>query len=316
MKFLINGHGRFFISFLSSIILTINVFGQEEIIATIIEKSYDPTNKQFLINYDISYFDKTQFFEITLEVNYDDKIIIPPKNEVLLDKLVTAGVKKEIKWNVPENLIKFIDKMTFNVVPRKIDAPFADFDFKIINDRPSFELRFFNDSKFADSFIWNFGDPKSEQNNESTDENPVHIYKSTGNYDVKLVVGSDQYGLKDSILKIISVKRSDSSLVQKHKRMKFIWLGSAVIFAGMSGSSYIKAKNLYDEYSVAKEDAKKLRGKCESYSILAPSALVLSGVSITMAIIQMKKQKKGGQKVSYQFIPVDEGFAFNLTLKF
>lgn len=44
-------------------------------------------------------------------------------------------------------------------------------------------VRFFNESKDADAYLWNFGDGQT-----STEENPEHIYLSAGNFDVTLTV--------------------------------------------------------------------------------------------------------------------------------
>lgn len=44
-------------------------------------------------------------------------------------------------------------------------------------------IRFFNESKDADAFLWNFGD-----GNTSTDRDPEHIYRAEGNFDVSLTV--------------------------------------------------------------------------------------------------------------------------------
>ena len=44
-------------------------------------------------------------------------------------------------------------------------------------------IRFFNESKDADAFLWNFGD-----GNTSTDRDPEHIYRTDGNFDVSLTV--------------------------------------------------------------------------------------------------------------------------------
>jgi gliding motility-associated-like protein len=44
-------------------------------------------------------------------------------------------------------------------------------------------IRFFNESRDADVFLWNFGD-----GNTSTDRDPEHIYRAEGNFDVSLTV--------------------------------------------------------------------------------------------------------------------------------
>jgi PKD repeat protein len=52
---------------------------------------------------------------------------------------------------------------------------------------------------------WNFGDPASGNNNQSTLLNPIHQFSQAGNFQVKLVAENNK-SCKDSITKTISVK--------------------------------------------------------------------------------------------------------------
>jgi cyclophilin family peptidyl-prolyl cis-trans isomerase len=59
----------------------------------------------------------------------------------------------------------------FSVPPQKLVAPA--------------KASFINTTLKAESYVWDFGDPKSP-NNTSTDPNPTHLYKQSGNYAVVL----------------------------------------------------------------------------------------------------------------------------------
>lgn len=59
----------------------------------------------------------------------------------------------------------------FSVPPQKLVAPA--------------KASFINTTLKADSYVWDFGDPKSP-NNTSTEANPTHLYKQSGNYAVVL----------------------------------------------------------------------------------------------------------------------------------
>ncbi len=61
----------------------------------------------------------------------------------------------------------------------------ADFDYVI----DELQATFTNNSTFADSYSWDFGD-----GNSSTDENPVHDYATAGNYTVELTATNNDCG--------------------------------------------------------------------------------------------------------------------------
>jgi PKD repeat protein len=60
------------------------------------------------------------------------------------------------------------------------------------------QIHFYNESEYADEFLWEFGDGQ-----ESTEENPVHIYTANGTYSVSLTAtndyGEDVFSITDYI---------------------------------------------------------------------------------------------------------------------
>ena len=61
-------------------------------------------------------------------------------------------------------------------------APFGEFEFEI----DDFEVSFIQNIVDADDWLWDFGD-----GNNSTQENPVHVYESEGRYEVVLTLFND-----------------------------------------------------------------------------------------------------------------------------
>jgi hypothetical protein len=107
-----------------------------------------------------------------------------------------------------------------------------------------------------------------------------------------------------------------SSNYKRHKTMKNIWLGAAVTTGALGGYSLIRSASLYNEYPTATENAEEIRKKFQTLDIIAPIAIVLSGVSVSQVIIQSKKQKKAEQNISFHLLPVNEGAVLGLTWKF
>jgi len=68
-------------------------------------------------------------------------------------------------------------------VELKIKPPVADYTASAIQGCSSLTVQFTNNSKFADRFVWHFGDGGT-----STEENPMHRYDEPGEYEVRLEV--------------------------------------------------------------------------------------------------------------------------------
>jgi peptidyl-prolyl cis-trans isomerase B (cyclophilin B) len=59
--------------------------------------------------------------------------------------------------------------------------PIADFTYQLEKEQAPVAVNFQNNSKNAEAYLWDFGD-----GTKSSNPNPVHEYKSSGNYAVKL----------------------------------------------------------------------------------------------------------------------------------
>ena len=70
---------------------------------------------------------------------------------------------------------------------------------------PDSTLNFTNVSPGSDSWLWNFGDPGSGSSDTSTIFSPIHSYKDTGTYCVKLIAYA-KTGCVDSTIKCLSVE--------------------------------------------------------------------------------------------------------------
>ena len=84
-------------------------------------------------------------------------------------------------------------------------TPVANFQMYILNPTTgSDSVQFADNSLFADSWLWNFGDPASGAQNTSMLQNPLHVYGANSTYDVSLTV-SNSFGCSDFIRNSTSV---------------------------------------------------------------------------------------------------------------
>ena len=78
-------------------------------------------------------------------------------------------------------------------------APVANFQSYELNPTTgSDSVQFADNSLFADSWLWDFGDPSTGANNSSSEQNPLHVFSSNGGFDVSLTV-TNSYGCSNSI---------------------------------------------------------------------------------------------------------------------
>ena len=80
-------------------------------------------------------------------------------------------------------------------------------------------------------------------------ESPVHKYKSGGKYNVKLLAGNNKTKTTDSIMKVVKLGSGNEQDVQKHKKLKNIWLGSAIASAGIGGYCLVKYNKVYNDWT-------------------------------------------------------------------
>jgi len=92
----------------------------------------------------------------------------------------------------------------------------VNFDADKLTGMAPLTVQFINKSnQIFNTFLWNFGDPASGINNESTEENPIHTFNNIGDYDISLSANS--------------IDESDSKLVYDFIRI------TAVIPAPIAG---------------------------------------------------------------------------------
>ena len=80
-----------------------------------------------------------------------------------------------------------------------LDDPNVDFSYEI----EGLGYRFTNESEFATDFFWDFGD-----NQESTEENPLHFYANPGDYTVKLKAANicaDDFAIENITVTVTNV---------------------------------------------------------------------------------------------------------------
>lgn len=78
-------------------------------------------------------------------------------------------------------------------------SPVANFhNYELNPGGGSDTVQFADNSIFADSWLWDFGDPASGADNTSTAQSPIHVFGANGLYNVTLWV-TNTYGCSDSI---------------------------------------------------------------------------------------------------------------------
>jgi len=84
-------------------------------------------------------------------------------------------------------------------------TPVANFQMYVLNPETGGDtVQFADNSLFADSWLWNFGDPASGANNTSNEQNPLHVFSANTVYNVTLTVGN-AFGCTDQISNITRV---------------------------------------------------------------------------------------------------------------
>ena len=109
--------------------------------------------------------------------------------------------------------------------------PIAAFNYDIhFCDTVFFEDASADDDTTIVAWFWNFGDPASIWNNESTEQNPSHIYHHSGDYAVTLI-STNAMGCRDTVQDIITINRPDADFAINDDS---VCLGTAIAFMDLS----------------------------------------------------------------------------------
>lgn len=297
---------KYFILFILMVNSVNHVTGQETNFATNVKKSLSMDGKGLTIEYDLVFPDTTQRFDIILKIDRNGSIIQPLDNDLHGDwgNRLKPGMGKAIIWDFPDDFKGNINELKVDVIAIKTIRPLAGFSSKILTSKPPFNVEFTNTSKDADKYSWDFGDLKSDQN-LSTLKSPFHAFKSAGNYNIKLIALNSKNKTSDTTMKVIALGSGNEQELQKHKKLKNIWMGSAIASAGIGTFALIKSNSLWDDWT--NEGSDELKQKSKTYGVIGYTALVVSGVSITQVIIQSKKIRAAEQAMKMSFIPLEKG---------
>jgi len=82
--------------------------------------------------------------------------------------------------------------------------PYAAFDPNMYSHNPNTEVYFYNNSRDAESYLWDFGDGQT-----STEETPSHYYSDTGNYTVSLTAYNKNKAKSDKFEVEIKIKEPE-----------------------------------------------------------------------------------------------------------
>lgn len=126
-----------------------------------------------------------------------------------------------------ENTQKIYD--TINVY----DKPTAEFDIDKNNVYENQEIKFINKSEYAKKHEWTFGDGE-----KSNDENPIHKYNNTGNYEVKLITVAENQ-CSDTTLFEVNVKKDNTKIIFPNAIRPTLTGGSSGYYSSNNNKSNI-----------------------------------------------------------------------------
>lgn len=207
-------------------------------------------------------------------------------------------------------------------------------DFKIVGfdnlsgQKVPVTLEFINESINADRFSWNFGDPQSgPDKNTSTERNPSHKYKYPGHYQIELTARNSLKDITSTKTVEIDLATANSTLpsknnltdlstFKKHRTRKNLWLAAGISSLGAGIYTLTESNRLYDEYKTATEDAADLHSKIKTYDRITPVAFGISALCAVEVVIQATKQSNASDQLSFQLMPLHEGGAAKLTYHF
>lgn len=302
------------IVFVFMILSSLNTAAQERKIVTNVSKSFSLDKRHLVITYDLVSPDTSQLFDVRLKIFYGSKVIQPRAEELTgsWGYKISPGKEKTILWDLPPEFSADINLITAEVTALKSTYPSADFEFKIISQIPDFEVKFNNKSTNSDKYSWEFGDPKTLQENISSLENPVHKYKSPGNYKVGLISANTKNNTADTMVQAVSLVKNEQ--ISKYKNLRTVWISSAVASAAIGVYGFIRHKSLFNEWKEKGTD--DLEKKYKIYRIVGPAGIVVSGISISQIIAQSKKIRDAEKKLSLYFLPAGQEFVAGATITF
>jgi PKD repeat protein len=187
-------------------------------------------------------------------------------------------------------------------------------------------IEFKNLSSNADSYLWDFGDPSSGRNkNTSTETDPSHRYRNTGQYKIELIAKNSSSNLSSTkTMEIVlpgkapkPVSTGETLLTyDKHRKMKTIWIISSATTAAAGTALLLKSSSLHNEYKTATTDAKDIRKKYETLDKIYPVAFAATIISGIQAVRHAKKQSDAKSSLGFHVMPLKEGGKLTLSYNF
>lgn len=203
------------------------------------------------------------------------------------------------------------------IIIKEYSETVADFQIIGYNREVPLTIEFKNNSRNADSFVWNFDDPGSgNKNNISTEENPKHKYVKDGKYVVELTAKNSISNFSDNYSKEVILIRPGNKGYKNHKSIKTYWMVGGVASLGVSAYTLSQSIKFYDEYKTATTDAEEIRKKYRTYGAISGITFGLSAVCVVQFCIHSKKQKAGSNQVLLKLNPIQDGALISLAYKF
>lgn len=198
----------FAISLFLMVTFSLSGFGQKNYASNVRTEISD---EKMLITYDALANDGTQYFDVVLMITSNGKRVVA--NSVYGDQgsKITPGSEKSIVWYYTNDFKEDVKKVTVDVYAYKMSEPKAVFRI-VSTSNNSFapcEVKVSNTSDFVNEYKWNFGDPGSGINNQSSEKEPIHVFSNDGIYTITLTARNSITGMENTFYQSIEVKKHD-----------------------------------------------------------------------------------------------------------
>ena len=140
--------------------------------------------------------------------------------------------------------------------------------------------------------------------------------KKPGFLDAERNVTLREYDSQQLPITMQTFKGSLQQDLKRHRTQKLAWLGGSLACAGAGTYFMLSAKQKYEEYKTAGENASDLRKQIETYDILTPVFFGASAVCLVPCIIHAVRQKNVKKKMNVAVLPWNEGMILSMTYSF
>ena len=189
-----------------------SAFSQENFASNISKSVSD--GEKLLITYDLVPGDNSKSFSVILLLTYQGQQVEASSAYGDIGSNISPGKEKAIVWYFKDDFDGDINNVDVDVLAYKENEPQAIFEIASVGNKgyaPS-EVKFSNNSSYANEYQWNFGDAASGAKNVSFEKDPVHVFEKGGIYSIALTARNTQLNLENTYYQSIEIKTHDPTV--------------------------------------------------------------------------------------------------------